>query len=71
MGFYVKLGGQARGLNDAPLAVCRPLRKCFENSVESLSTVGLKFKASSSDACLLFRDSEIGEGCRSHPHAYG
>ena len=49
-----KLMAPAYGLNDAPAAFHRSLRKYLENSVESLPCVGLRFEVSSFDPRLYF-----------------
>ena len=40
-----RLRAPAYGLNDAPVAVRRVLRKCLVTSAESLSKMGLKFES--------------------------
>ena len=55
-----KLQAPAYGLNDAPAAFRRPLRKYLVNSVHSLSTVGLRFEVSSFDRWLHFVYRKLG-----------
>ena len=49
-----KLRAPAYGLNDAPVAYRRSLRKYLTNFVETLSCVGLRLEVSSFDPCLFF-----------------
>ena len=56
-----KLRAPAYGLNDAPVAVHRPLRKYSVNSAESLPSAGLRFEASSFDPRLFYVFRKSGE----------
>ena len=64
-------GGPAYGLNDAPVACCRALRKYLLNSVASLAKVGLRFRAPSAGPRLYFVFRKAGGAVGAAPARCG
>ena len=56
-----ELHAPANGVNDAPAALHRSLRKNFLSSAESLAKVGLRFRVSSIGPFLYFDFRKEGE----------